>query len=120
MGDQQTGDSGAIQPHTNVTPNHKVLSRVRDAAFIFLVLIFIVAIILFWRLKSAWANQENTAPAQTASLSTAPERTSAPAPDPEIEDIRNLAPQQQAERFLQRASFHPQHYLPFTRHTPAL
>src|SRR5258708_13293594 len=94
MGDQQTGDSGAIQPHTNVTPNHKVLSRVRDAAFIFLVLIFIVAVILFWRLKSAWANQENTAPAQTASLFTAPERTSAPVPDPEIEEIRNLSPHQ--------------------------
>ena len=115
MGDQQTGDSGALQPHTNVTPNHKVLSRVRDAAFIFLILIFIVAVILFWRLKSAWANQENTAPAQTASLFTAPERTSAPVPDPEIEEIRNLAPQQQAEHLLERASIRPQECLDLIR-----
>src|SRR5260370_3768186 len=100
MGDQQTGNSGAIQPHTNVTPNHKVLARVRDASFIFLVLIFIVAIILFWRLKSAWANQENTPPAQTASPSTAPERTSAPPPAPEIEDFRNPPPRHLPDRFL--------------------
>src|SRR5713101_6337713 len=71
MGDQQTGNSGAIQ--------------------------------------------ENTAPAQTASLSTAPERTSAPAPDPEIEEIRNLAPQQQAERLLERASIRPQECLDLIR-----
>ena len=111
MGDQQTGDSRAIQRHRKTNLNHTVLSRVRDASLIFLALIFVAAVILFWHLKAAWANQENAASRQTASLSTSPAHASAAIPDPEIEKINRLAPQQQAERLLERATARPQESL---------
>ncbi len=110
MGEQQE-DNSRGQQHLDIHPNHRALMRVRNASFIFLALIFVFAVFLFWRLKAAWANQENAAPAQTAALSAAPARTSAPVPDREMEEISHLAPQQQAERLLERASVRPQESL---------
>ncbi|HYL09592.1 MAG TPA: HEAT repeat domain-containing protein [Candidatus Acidoferrales bacterium] len=114
MGDQQPVSSGTVREDPG-RPNHTVLLRIRDASLIFLALIFILSVILFWRLKAAWANQDSAAPTQTASLSAAPSRASAPLPDPELQEISRLAPQQQAERLLERAGTRPQESLDWIR-----
>ncbi len=115
MGDQHTGVPGSTKEDSLGVSNHLFLSRLRDASLVFLALIFVLTVVLFWRLKTAWANQEPPSPSQSATLSTAPARASLPAPDPEIQEIVRLAPQLQAERLLERASSHPQESLELIR-----
>ncbi len=111
MGKQQKKSSGAIRSQRGLPRIRPAQPLWRNAFLVFLTVSLSIVVFLLTRKKITLPHFENAAAAQAASLFSPPAHTSASLPDRELEEISHLAPQQQAERLLERANIRPQESL---------
>jgi hypothetical protein len=117
MVDQQNGIPGPVPSGPSTKPNSRKRSIGAAAIVPILAAIPILGALQCARMQGPWVNWQNTAPAKAAPVSSLPDPISSSSSDPkkpdrndelspELQQISQLLPQQQAELLLERAINH--------------